>query len=272
MGDRSLEALQRFLVDAIRSDQEIASYPDLAESASRLVAPGVRPLDASARLEIYREQFWLRHLSNLGDDFPTLAWVVGSTAFREIAVAYLKSHPPRIWDLQRLGASLPTFLKQLAPWSADSLVLDAAFLDWAFMEAFDAPDAGPLDLRALAEAPQDAWSSIRIELHPAVRRVLLDHPAHELRDAVRRGEARHRPAAAMTPVVVWRDSRCFLHATGVEPMAFDLLGELARGAPLGAACESVASAHADEATDLGEQVGTWFQRWTAEGWVCAVHI
>lgn len=272
MGERSLEALQCFLADAIRSDREIASRPDLAAGAKSLLAPGVRPLDASARLEIYREQYWVRHLSNLGDDFPTLAWVVGTGAFREIAVAYLKSHSPRTWDLQRLGASLPTFLKQLAPWSADSLALDAAFLDWAFMEAFDAPDAGPLDLRALAEAPQDAWPSIRIQLHPSLRRILLDHPAHELRDAVRRGEARERPAAATTPVVVWRDPRCFLHAAAEEPMAFELLGALAEGAPLGAACESVASAHPEEGTDLGEQLGTWFQRWTAEGWVSAVHI
>lgn len=272
MGDRSLEALQGFLAGAIRSDRELASCPDLAASASLLVAPGVRSLDALARLEIYREQYWLRHLSNLGDDFPTLAWVVGSTAFREIAVAYLKSHPPRTWDLQRLGASLPAFLNELTPWSADSLVRDAALLDWAFMEAFDAPDAGPLDLQALAEAPQDAWPSMRIEVHPAVRRILLGHPAHELRDAVRRGEARDRPAPAATPVVVWRDPRCFLHATAVEPMAFELLGELARGAPLGAACESVASAHPDPSADFGERVSAWFQRWTAEGWVSAVHM
>jgi hypothetical protein len=271
MGDLSLEALQRLLVDAIRSDEKVASRPDLATSANRLVASGAA-LDAAARLEIYREQFWLRHLSNLSEDFPTLAWVVGAAAFREIAIAYLKSHPPRSWDLQRLGAALPTFVAQLGPWSDDSLVRDAAVLDWAFMEAFDAPDAGPLDLQALAGAPQDAWPSTRFTLHPSVRRVILGHPAHELRDAVRRGEARDRPAAGTTPVVVWRDPRCFLHATAVEPMAFELLGELARGASLGAACESVASAHAHGGADLGEQVGTWFQRWTAEGWVSAVHL
>jgi hypothetical protein len=272
MTNRSLEVLQRLIADAVRSDTDLSSRPDLARHAGRLVAPGARPLEATARLEIYREQFWLRHLSNLGDDFQTLAWVVGPKAFREIAVAYLKRHPPRTWDLQKLGAALPAFLAQLAPWSGDSLARDAAAVDWAFMEAFDAADAGPLDLQALARAPQDSWSSARIELHPAVRRILLDHPAHDLRDAVKRGEARDRPAAAATRVVVWRDPRCFLHATAVEPSAFELLGELSRGTPLGAACEAVANAHANEGADLGARVGVWFQRWTAEGWVSAVHL
>ena len=272
MGDIPLEAIQRFVADAVRGDAEVASRPDLAARASRVVAPGARPLDASARLEIYREQFWLRHLSNLGDDFPTLAWVVGGAAFREIAVAYLRTHPPRTWDLQRLGAALPDFLAQLAPWSADSLALDAAALDWAFMEAFDAPDAGPLDLRALAEVSEDAWSVALVDLHPAVRRVLLCHPTHELRVAVKRGESHDRPPATATRVVVWRDPRCVLHATAVEPMAFELLGELARGTPLGAACEAVARAHAEEGANLGVLVGPWFQRWTADGWVSGVRL
>jgi hypothetical protein len=272
MGDHTLEAIQSFVADAIRGDADVASRPDLAARASRLVALGAGRLDASARLEIYREQFWLRHLSNLGDDFPTLAWVVGGAAFREIAVAYLRSHPPRTWDLQRLGATLPDFLAQLAPWSADSLALDAVRLDWAFMEAFDAPDAGPLDVQALAGAPEDAWPAAQVDLHPAVRRVLLRHPTHELRDAVKRGVARDRPLATATPVVVWRDPRCVLRATVVEPMAFELLGELACGRALGAACEAVASAHANEGADLGALVGPWFQRWTAEGWVSGVRL
>ncbi len=273
MGDRSLDALQRFIADAIGGDLTIGARADLAARASALLAPGERRLDAAGRLEVYREQFWLRHLSNLADDFPTLSWVVGATTFREIAIAYLKCHPPRTWNLQRLGADLPVFLSTWAPWSDDALALDACRLDWAFMEAFDAPDAGPLDLRAFAGAPEDAWPTARIDLHPAVRRLVLTHPAHELREAAKRGDARERPAAATTRVVVWRDPRCFLQAVAVEPMAFELLCELAAGVELGPACEAVAGAHADAGgANLDAQVGAWFQRWTAAGWVSAVRL
>jgi hypothetical protein len=272
MDDRPLSALQRFIADAIGMQREIGARPEVAAQARELIAPGARGLDAATRLEIYREQFRVRHLANLGDDFPTLRWVVGPEPFRAIGIAYLEAHPPRTWDLQRLGAKLPSHLSQLPPWNADSLAIDAALVDWAFMEAFDAPDAGALDLQAFAATPEDAWPAARIELHPAVRRVVLGHPAHNLRDAVRRGEARERPAAATTRVVVWRDSRCFLHATAMEPLAFELLGALAGGTPLGPACEAVASAHASAGADLSTQLGAWFQRWTAEGWISAVRI
>lgn len=273
MRDRSLEVLQRFVADAIAGNLAVEARPDLATGASRLLAPGERRLDAPGQLEIYREQFWIRHLSNLEEDFPTLAWVVGATAFREMAIAYLMSHPPSTWNLQQLGAKVPAFLSQHAVIGGDSLAIDACRLDWAFMEAFDAPDSVPLDLQALTTAPEDAWPHAQIELHPAVRRLVLAHPAHELREAVKSGDARERPSATRTHLVVWRDLRCFLHAAPIEPMAFDLLDELARGAPLGAACEAVAGAHATAGgPELGARVGAWFQHWTAAGWVSAVRL
>jgi hypothetical protein len=273
VGDSSLDALQRFIAEAIGGDMTIGVRADLAARASALLRPGERGLDAAGRLEVYRKQFWLRHLSNLADDFPALSWVVGAAAFSEIAIDYLKSHPPRTWNLQRLGADLPAFLSTYAPWSDDALALDACRLDWAFMEVFDAPDAGPLDLQALAGAPEDAWPTARVDLHPAVRRLVLTHPTHELREAVKRGNARERPAAATTRVVVWRDPRCSLQAVAVEPIAFELLGELAAGVELGPACEAVAGGHADAGgAELGARVGAWFQNWTAAGWLSAVRL
>ncbi len=273
MRDRSLTALQRFITDALRRDVATGDGPAFSSEVTDFLVPGPRGLDAGARLEIYREQFWLRHHSNLCDDFPTLRWCVGAAGFREIVSGYLGSHPPRTWNLQRLGADLPMYLSARAPWRDDALALDAVRLDWAFMEAFDAPDAGPLDLRVLTGAPEEAWPGARIALHPSIRRLGLTYPVHELRDAVKRGEARERPAAAEARVIVWRDAACLLRVASIEPQAFDLLSELARGTPLGPACEAVARAHGSADTqELGARVGEWFQRWTASGWVSAVHL
>ncbi|HEX3345568.1 MAG TPA: putative DNA-binding domain-containing protein, partial [Polyangiaceae bacterium] len=104
MGEHDLGELQRFVRDAVRGSVPIGGDTPLAAGAEARVAPSAR-MSSYERLEVYREQFWLRHLASLDDDFPTLAWVLGGHGpFRELATAYLRAWPPRTWDLQRLGA------------------------------------------------------------------------------------------------------------------------------------------------------------------------
>ena len=88
------------------------------------------------------------------------------------------------------------------------------------------------------------------------------------------GSARDRPAAATTHVVVWRDSACRLQAVAIEQQAFALLSALASGVPLGQACDAIAftSGDTESAADLGPKVSSWFQRWTASGWVSSVRF
>jgi hypothetical protein len=267
-----LVLLQQFVADALRSDVAVASRSDLVARANELLEASALGMDPASRLEVYREQYWLRHQANLREDFPTVAWLLGEDAFRTLATGYLQTHPPRTWNLQRLGAHLRGYLTN-APWSRDPLVLDACSLDWAFVEVFDAPDASPLDLQALAGASEDAWTAARVELHPALRTLGLSSPVHELREAVKGGRPTERPAPAATRLAVWRDHANFLHATPLEAAAFELLERLATGEPLGRACEAVASGRGDPDGDaLGAQVGQWFQQWTARGWVSSVRL
>jgi hypothetical protein len=270
VGHRKLEDLQRLVADSIRLGDML---DDRTLRAEQFLVPSKRGQSVASRLNVYREQYWLRHLANLTDDYPTLAWVVGPEGFRELVTGYLAAFPPRTWNLQRLGADVPAYVADRAPWKKDPLVLDASVLDWAFMEAFDAPDAAPLDLRALVNATAEAWTQARIELHPSVKRVALSHRVHDLRDAVRLDRARDRPAQCAVHVVVWRDAACLLRAQDIDPAAFDLLGHLSRGTAIGEACEAVAGkAELGDVANLSASVGEWFRQWTANGWVSAVRL
>jgi hypothetical protein len=274
MGDGSLAALQRFVADAVTRLSAVGQDAELVAGVERLVVPSPRGMSPAARLDVYREQFWLRHVPSLEEDYPTLSWVIGGgSAFRELAIEYLAACPPRTWDLQRLGEALAAYVASHAPWQGDTLAHDAARLDWAFMEAFDTADAAPFDPSILSVAPEDAWPLATIVLHPAVRLLALAHPVHKLRHDLRNGSAALRPPAASTHVVVWRDAACCLQATAVEEAALSLLGLLAGGAPLGQACDAVAQrSSGQEASDLGSRVSSWFQQWTASGWVSAVRF
>lgn len=274
MGVGSLETLQRFVANAATRGSAVGRDPELVAEAERLVVPSPRGMSPADRLEVYREQFWLRHVPSLEEDYPTVSWVVGgSSRFHDLAVEYLSASLPRTWDLQRLGEGLPAHVANNAPWQGDVLVHDAACLDWAFMEAFDAADAAPFDPRVLSVAPEDAWPLATIAFHPSVRPLSLAHPVHDLRQTLTNCSAPQRPTPARTHVVVWRDATCSLQAIALEGGAHALLVALIGGTPLGQACAAAARATgAEDASGLGQKVSSWFQQWTASGWVSAVRF
>ncbi len=267
----SLASLQRAIAQAVRQREGLGA--PLRDEIEGLVTPSLRGVSASDRLEIYREQFWLRHLSNLGEDYPTLQWVLGASAFRNLATEYLRAFPPRTWNLERLGEDLPSFLA-LERTGELPLALDAVRLDWAFMEAFAAPDVPPFNDQVLVTASEDAWPGARIVFHPSVRPLVLSHPVHLLRDCIQRGESPSTPALADTHLIVWRDAACYLRTVVVEPPAFELLSALRAEVPLGAACERLAGppGSGSTATELGPAIAGWFRQWTENAWVSAVHF
>jgi len=151
------------------------------------------------------------------------------------------------------------------------MLLEAMRLDWAFMEAFDAPAAPPFDPASIASAPEDAWPAATIVFDPSVRPVALSWPLHETRAAIRAKSAPARPEPRDAFVVVWR-GRESLHHAEIERDAFALLEALRAGAQLGAACEAVARATGADVAELGPKVGAWFAEWTSRGWVSAVRL
>ena len=270
MSHTDLASMQRALAELMRGASPIAEDADRATLAQQ-IASGNERLSPAEQVDVYREQYLLRHLDVLRDDFLTLEHALGDAAFEALATAYLKAFPPRSFSLRDLGVDLPRFVAEVAPWSEDPLLADLARLEWAFVEAFDAPDAPPLDLATVAAVPEDAWTTARLVLQPSVQRLALRYPAHEARLAVRSGEgaAIVRPAPAPAYLVVFRGVDR-LQCLAVEADAYALLDELARGTALGEACERVAAASGASSSSFEETVGAWFQQWTALGWLSRV--
>jgi hypothetical protein len=241
--------------------------PRVAES----IATGSARLSPIDQLEVYREQFWLRHVGALEEDFPTIVHLLGHAEFHRLAERYLEAQPSSAFSLRDLGVGLGRFLTSTPPYSHDPLLAECAQLEWAFVEAFDAVDQPPVDAASIAAIPDEGWPSAHLTLHPALQRVAASHPVHEFRAAVRSGAEPPRPDARRTYLAVYR-GRETLQYVELEPMAFDLLERLARGEPLGDACEAVAAnaASPDAEAVLEAKVGQWFQFWSSAGWVTGV--
>jgi hypothetical protein len=264
-----LATLQSLVAEAALRPHSIAVDADLVTRANDAIVPNPR-MSSVDQLDVYREQFWARHVHSLEDDFALAVWLLGEAPFYDLVASFFAESPPRSLDLRCLGANLPAFAKGRAPYRGDALLLESMRFDWAFMEAYDAAPGKKLDLTTLAMASEEDWPKARMTFDPSLRLLSLEHPLHELRGAVRRGERPARPSPRASRVVVYRGSEQ-LHVVEIEPMAADLLEALAADTPLEAACARVAAARgAGDAEALGPKVGAWFQDWTARAWVSEV--
>jgi hypothetical protein len=256
-----LSIIQDFVAVAVQKPRTLLEEGEIAARVPAMIAGNER-LSPVEQLDIYREQYWLRHVGALEEDYRTLAYVLGDDGFRALSEAYLRACPPDSFTLRDLGARLPEFVRT---WSDDALVHDLARYEWAFVEAFDAPSAPPLDTVAIATASEEEWARAKLELAPMLQRVGVGFPVDELRAAVQKGEKPERPGVKALCLCVWRGPDAMKYLD-VEPGAFALLERLACGEPLSSACEAVAS----EDPGVGDKVGGWFQQWAALGWIAKV--
>jgi hypothetical protein len=220
------------------------------------------------QLDIYREQFWIRHVNCLREDFPVLLALVGDEKFEAIVADYLDAFPPRKFQLRHLGENLADFLAT----RDDALLADLARVEWAFIDAFDAPDAPPLDPATISAIAEDDWPNARLVLHPSLQLLGLSHPANRMRDAWWADKEKRpieRVERAPANVVVYRHKSLLLYTEVMDALPFEMLSLLARGKSLGAAGDELA-ASTNRAEEIESSIGAWFTRWSGLGWISRV--
>lgn len=271
----TLSELQREMAAALRSPGSLVGSAEWANFAEQHVAPGAR-LSPAEQLEIYREQFWLRHTSSLVEDFPGLGGILGQKDWERLAEAYLCRVAPDSYTLRDLGFRLPELIAEATWLPHRALCADMARLELAYVEIFDAPDTAPVLPQRLAGIPEESFTEARFILAPCVRLLSLTYPVAELRRRLREEneEAVAIPEPRPTQLVVYRhDLR--LWDTPLSNVAFAFLEGLSQGKTLGAAAELAARSQGDEAeaeAELAAGLGGWLQEWTAKGFVTDVVI
>jgi hypothetical protein len=263
----SLAELQRMLAAALVERDSIARAPVWVDEAACTIGGSAR-MKPAEQLDVYREQFWWRHVACVAEDYPVLLALMGQEPFEALVAEYLDAHPPTDFLLRNLGAGLAEFVAERHP--DEPLLADVARVEWAFIDAFDAADAPPLDPTAIAAIPEDAWPAARIALQPSLQRLRLAHPAHEMRNAFHRApkEPLARVAPAPTHLVVYR-RELSLYQQPLDELSFAMLGRIAAGEPLGQAADALAT-ESGRGDEVQAQIGAWFSQWAALGWISRV--
>lgn len=262
-----LNGLQEKIATALMEPRPLMESPEMT-SLGDLIATGNDRLSPTEQLDIYREQFWLRHTGVMEGDFASVVHFLGHDAFHSLCADYFLALPPNDYSLRNLGAAFASYVEadESLPHRAD--VVDLIRTEWAFVDAWDCADAPPLDGTKIATAGEGDWPNARLTLHPSVQLLRLGVAAHEYRAAVRKGEEAELRREE-TCLVVYRGPEAIQYIDIPKP-AFVLLEKLQRGVPLGVACEEAVRETGADETEFEGNVGAWFQNWTAYGWVSDV--
>jgi hypothetical protein len=265
-----LDELQRTAAELLRSRRALPVRPDAIAFASAEISGNSR-LSPVEQLEIYREQFWLRHTSALLEDFPGVAGIVGQADWERLCEEYLEQSPPGSYDLADLGHAFPELVAKSDWLEHRELVTDMARLEWAYVVAFGAEDAPRLDPARIASVPDDAWETARLVLSPSLTLLRVSYPVVALRrQLVVPGEdAVQIPEREPASLAVFRREL----ATRVEPsseVAFALLEGLRDGKALMPAIQAASERTSTSLDEIGAELGAWFSAWSREGIVVGI--
>jgi hypothetical protein len=270
--DSSLSELQFWMVELLRHERSLEKS-ELMRDATAQHFTGNGRLSPAAQINLYRQQFWLRHTAILIEDFPGLTGLLGQKKWEKVSQSYLTTRGYCVESLRDLGGNMAEHLSKLDI-EYRRLLVDMALVEWAYVEAFDAEDDVPLDPTELSKIPVSAWESARFTLSQSISLLSLSYPTSDIRRNLKRapGDAQALLESARPEelyLVVYRRQRDLFDKKISRP-AFLLLQEFSRGTPLIEACASVVRNCPDAEAVFDAQLFSWFSLWGRLGWITGV--
>lgn len=121
------------------------------------------------RFGVYRNNVTVGLSGALTESFPAVQRLVGEDFFRAMAIAYARREPPRSPIMAAYGEGFPGFIAGFAPASNLPYLADVARIEQAWVEAYHAADADPMDPSHFNTVSPDALPHLRLRLHPSLR-------------------------------------------------------------------------------------------------------
>jgi hypothetical protein len=218
------------------------------------------PLPAVERLGVYGNAYRVRLLDALHETYPSLHQVLGDEMFMALGEAFIEAHPSVHRSIRWYGRELAEFLGRQPPYAEQPILAEIAGFEWTLSEVFDAADAATVDRGALQAIDPSAWSELKFQFHPSLRRMTLVWNTVTVWQCLSREEEPPQPKETLTPVpwLLWRQDLAnrFRSLDAAENAALD--AALA-GHSFGEICAVLQEWLADEEIPLraATLIGTW---------------
>lgn len=273
----TLSELQAWMALVLKHQAALSECEPMRVAAAEHIAENAR-LSPAEQLDLYREQFWLRHTGALLEDFPGLSRLLGQAAWEPLVEGYLMAQGSTVFALTHLGEHLAEHIRcadealfstTMVPRAA---LYQMAQLEWAYLRAFDAEDDATLSPEKLAQIPPTAWENARFHISSSVTLFHFDYAVADVRRELKNSHGGTEAPFLQRDdhyLVVYR-RELSLWDRRISRAAYLLLKQLQSGLPLVASCEA---AIAEEPTAEGifnEQLTEWFTLWGRLGWIVGV--
>lgn len=130
-----------------------------------IVGPDGMP--APKRFNVYRNNVIVSLTEALAQTYPAIERLLGEDYFKVLARSFVIDHPPNSPVLLWYGAAFPDFIETFPPLGRYPYLADVARLEWAWLQAYHAADAEPLDPQVLGLVAPESVSEVRFKFHPA---------------------------------------------------------------------------------------------------------
>ncbi len=139
-----------------------------------ITGPDGRP--SVKRFAVYRNNCVAGLVASLKAAYPATCRIVGHDFFAAMARIYVAREPPRSPVMLDYGASFPAFIGAFEPAAEVPYLRDVARLERAWLEAYHAAEARPIDATALHGVDPERLPRVRLLLHPSARVVSSTFP------------------------------------------------------------------------------------------------
>lgn len=183
------------------AELQVAFHDHLLDQASTIgqeVLDGGR-IGVDRRLHIYHNAYRVRLLENLQDAYEKTWAYLGDAAFETSALAFIDGNPPRNRNLRWHGCGFSPWLADRFPQDPD--IAELALIDWQLRQAFDGPNATPIQAEDLAGLSAEDWADAGFLFSPTLFIAALRTNSVRIWHAIDREQV--PPTAEPLPVPTW---------------------------------------------------------------------
>lgn len=227
-------------------------------------------MSASSRLDIYQHAYYARLVEALGLTYPSVQTYLGYDDFYQVACEYTKLHPSTFKSIRWFGGEFADFLFHHEDYRDYPHLAEIAEIEWVMSLVFDSSDHKPFTYQELTQIPPEAWETMKIKLHPSVKRLNLNWNSIAIWQDLIKGKTPSMPVQNefTVPWIFWRKDLDNQYCSLEIEDAF-ALDAIQKGEDFGTVCEGLLQWNSEE--NIGLRAASLLKGWVEAGLISAIN-